>query len=81
MPEPLNAPESLALGYTALSATTPAKGRGTPRGAYPTPPRKCELCVPVVRIVEDSYYLNISEASHEAGCPNHPRNTQSAKEL
>jgi hypothetical protein len=68
-------------GVVVPSAQSASKRREAPRGSSVVPPTVCELCVPIVRIVEDSYFLTISEASHEAGCPNHPSNhTQLSKE-
>lgn len=76
MPEPLNAPTASAPSRAAQTATTSAKDRErrhqasavTPR----IPPSQCPLCVPLFRIVEDSYYLTVSQSAHESACKNHP---------
>lgn len=76
MPEPLNAPESLAMSRTAPSVISAVKACERRRQAAAVAayvwPSDCDRCVPVVRLVSEAYFLTISEAAHERGCPNHP---------
>lgn len=77
----LNAVKSVRESAGVQTATPAREGREAARLASATPPSKCELCVPKVRIVEDSYFLTVSEAIHQVGCLNHPRkDTQLLKE-
>lgn len=78
MPEPLNAPESLAISRTAPTVIFAVEARERRRqdlavAAYVWP-SDCDRCIPVVRLVSEAYFLTISEAAHERGCPNHPSN-------
>lgn len=76
MPEPLNAPESPAMSHAAPSVVSAIEVRERRRQASAIAayvwPSACERCVPVVRLVSEAYFLTISEAAHERGCPNHP---------
>lgn len=38
---------------------------------HPTPPSRCELCVPTITRTEHTHTL-----THETACPDHPRNLE-----
>lgn len=84
MPEPLNAPEPVAIGQAELTVMNPSHKAGWPLSGLPLVvtgyvwPDDCSRCVPVVRVVSDSYFVRITEISHEVACKNHPQhNTRS----
>lgn len=59
----------------------PMDGAHAPARRTAVPPSQCQLCVPVVRVVEDSLAGVISETAHEAGCINLNTNPQSRAEI
>ncbi len=79
--EVLNATQAPREGGDVRTVIHARADREKVRHDSATPPGRCELCVPNIRIVEDSYFLTITEAAHEARCPNYPsEHTQLLKE-